>query len=536
MSELNSNPVQQINRQARQEAHNAMNRVRIEATGLVNYQSRGRLAVVGDQRVQEIVPRLSGKLHPLVILTEGTEEPGVPVVPVGERAIDITGYLGAFKINLGASGRANFEILAVDLILDLSPEPLLDRDMTPPGYFHSSMDSAELEPIISTLGGMTGRFEKPRYFDYDPQICAHGRAGKTACTRCLDVCPAEAISSLGETIEVNAYLCQGGGACATVCPSGAIRYLYPSAKDTLERLRRLLTVYREAGGVNPVLLIHASNDEPFPEPEWANYLVMQVEELASVGLEIWLSALAYGARAVGLVDRHGLPKRVEAALRQQLATAEEILRAMGYPAGVVKLDRTDEVNDLSLMPDLKPAGFSGLGDKRQTAYLAIDHLYGQAVRAKPMANLSQGAPFGSAAVAAKACTLCLSCVGVCPGKALQSGSVDHPELRFIEANCLQCGLCTRSCPEDAIWITPRLIFDSKARNQPRTLHEEQPFHCLSCGKPFATRSVIEKMRSQLSGHTMFQNERALRRLSLCDECRVVDIAQDPQALDGQIRQ
>jgi hypothetical protein len=44
------------------------------------------------------------------------------------------------------------------------------------------------------------------------------------------------------------------------------------------------------------------------------------------------------------------------------------------------------------------------------------------------------------------------------------------------------------------------------------------------------------MRSKLSGHYMFQNERALRRLSLCDECRVVDIAQDPQALDGQIRQ
>ncbi|MCG8488625.1 MAG: hypothetical protein MI756_14220, partial [Chromatiales bacterium] len=63
------------------------------------------------------------------------EAPGVPVVPLGGQAIEIEGYLGDFKIHLGEAGQANFEMLAVDLILDLSTEPLLDRAMTPPGYF-----------------------------------------------------------------------------------------------------------------------------------------------------------------------------------------------------------------------------------------------------------------------------------------------------------------------------------------------------------------------------------------------------------------
>ncbi len=536
MSEMNSNTTQQINHQARREARAAMERVRIEATVLVNYQSRGRLAVIGDERAMEIAPRLSDRLHPLVILTAGAEAPGVPVVPLGGRTIRIEGYLGDFKIHLGESGQASYEMLAVDLILDLSAEPLLDRAMTPPGYFHSTEDDAELDRAITAVGEMKGQFEKPRYFDYDPQICAHGRSGKTACTRCLDVCPAEAITSLSESIEVNAYLCQGGGACATVCPSGAIRYVYPNVKDTLERLRRLLTAYREAGGTDPVLLITGENDRPLPEPALGNQLVMPVEELASVGLEVWLSALAYGARAVCLVDRQEISAGVRSALQQQLTTADEILTAMGYPAGVVGLVRPDQLDARCLMPELETAGFSGLGDKRQTAYLAIDHLYSQATRARPMASLSQGAPFGSAEVSSQACTLCLSCVGVCPGKALQSGSGERPQLRFVEANCLQCGLCTRTCPEDAIWITPRLLFDAEIRKQPRTLHEAEPFHCVSCGKAFATRSVIEKMRSRLSGHYMFQSERAIRRLSLCDECRVVDIAQDPDAMDGQIRQ
>ncbi|MEW8292369.1 MAG: 4Fe-4S dicluster domain-containing protein, partial [Candidatus Thiodiazotropha endolucinida] len=173
-------------------------------------------------------------------------------------------------------------------------------------------------------------------------------------------------------------------------------------------------------------------------------------------------------------------------------------------------------------------------------YLAIDHLYDQAERPKPMASLPAGAPFGTVDVEEKACTLCLSCVGACPGKALQSGSEGMPQLRFIEANCLQCGLCTRTCPEDAIWITPRLLFDAERRNQTRTLREEEPFRCTACGKPFATRSVIEKMRSRLKDHYMFQSERALKRLTLCDSCRVVDIVQDAEAmggdLDGRLRQ
>lgn len=182
------------------------------------------------------------------------------------------------------------------------------------------------------------------------------------------------------------------------------------------------------------------------------------------------------------------------------------------------------------MTTLLPANFSTRGGKRQIAYMAIDHLFEQAARPKPLANLSVGAPFGTAHVEANACTLCFACVGVCPGKALMPGQ-DQPQLRFVEANCLQCGMCTRACPEDAIWITPRLLFDREARAKTRLLHEEPPFCCTECGKPFATRSVIENMLGKLEGHWMFQDERAKRRLRMCQDCRVVDIAQDPAAMD-----
>ncbi|MGD8908538.1 MAG: 4Fe-4S binding protein [Chromatiales bacterium] len=525
---------QQINRSARATAIEAMARLSLETTSLVNYQSKGRAVIIGDNQALEVAPRLNQQLSTFLLLTEGVEEPGVPLVPLGGRSIRIEGYLGDFKIQLGEPGRSNAETLAADLILDLSPEPLIDSQVKPPGYRHAGFDEADLQGAMDELSELTGSFEKPRFFDYDPDICAHGHAGKRACTRCIDACPADAISSLVETIEVNAYLCQGGGVCASVCPSGAIRYVYPSARDNLHRLRRLLSVYREQGGGDPLIVLMAESDEPPTEPAADNQLPFAVEELASVGLEFWLSALAYGASAVLLADNGAMPASSAKAIDEQIAFAAEMLSALGYPENAVRRIKADELSrQLDVcMPAIEPAGFSGIGGKRKTIQLAIDHLYSEAARPKPMAMLTAGAPFGSADVDANACTLCFSCVGACPGKALQTGSEGIPQLIFIEENCLQCGLCTRTCPEDAIWITPRMLFDTEARARKRKLHEEAPFLCTACGKPFATRSVIDSMLNRLKGHYMFQSERSRRRLTLCENCRVVDIVQDEQAMKG----
>ncbi len=63
------------------------------------------------------------------------------------------------------------------------------------------------------------------------------------------------------------------------------------------------------------------------------------------------------------------------------------------------------------------------------------------------------------------------------------------------------------------------------------LHEEPAFCCVGCGKPFATRRVIDTLLDRLSGHAMFQTERARRRLELCEDCRVVDAVQDEDAMN-----
>lgn len=531
MNENNENPTSLVNYKARKKAQQAFNKELVTTTSLVKFQSLGRIAVIGGMEAMEFAPRLTEKLHPQVVLTSGVEEPGVPVTAVGGRDIQIQGYLGAFKIRLGEKGKANAETVEADLILDLSEQPLLSMAMKPLGYFVSTTEEAQLHMIVDELFEMTGSFEKPIYTDYDSSICAHSRSGKTACTRCIDSCPAEAITSLGDMIEVNSQLCQGGGVCATVCPSGALRYAYPEAKDLLKKIRIMLRTYAQEGGQEPILAFMTEDDDNAHQlPEQNNILSVIVEELASVGLETWLTALAYGARTVLLVDNGAMSEKVAEELHRQLDIAAEILSATNYARDSIQFVATEDMMHQQpvVMREITPAYFSANSGKRQAAFFAIDHLYQQADKSRPMISLPSGAMFGSASIDDN-CTLCQSCVTVCPGKALHSGN-GVPQVQFVEANCLQCGMCTRTCPENAITISPRFLFDREQRNHSRILHEEPAFDCISCGKPFATASVIETILVKLQNHSMFQSERARNRLRMCEDCRVVDVVQDEDAM------
>jgi ferredoxin len=177
------------------------------------------------------------------------------------------------------------------------------------------------------------------------------------------------------------------------------------------------------------------------------------------------------------------------------------------------------------MPAITTAGFAGSNEKRNTLFFAIDWLYKQAPNPRNITELPARAPFGEIRVDRDACTLCMACVSVCPAAALADGG-DTPQLNFVEANCVQCGLCEIACPESAITRVPRFVYQREQRMQTRVLNEEPPFRCISCGTPFATQSVIKKILGKLQGHSMFQDEQALRRLQMCGDCRVKSMFED----------
>ena len=77
--------------------------------------------------------------------------------------------------------------------------------------------------------------------------------------------------------------------------------------------------------------------------------------------------------------------------------------------------------------------------------------------------------------------------------------------------------------EDAITLTPRFLLNNDERMSARTLNEDAPFPCVSCGKVFATASVMQRMGEKLKDHWMFQNPEQRARLQMCEDCRVKDM-------------
>ena len=441
---------------------------------------------------------------------------------------------------------------AFDMVLDMGAQPLISLHAPPQGYFalnaSEGLASPGLLPMVVKLRDMVGEFEKPKFFNYKQKICAHSRNETVGCNACIDVCSAGAVKSekSRQQIVVNPNLCVGCGACTTVCPTGALTYAYPRASEQGVRLKTLLSTYAKAGGVNATLLFHsqvagqravealgrAAQLQKAVRGVPANVIPLALWHTASVGLDLWLSAVAFGAAQVAvLVTDEEAPAYLES-LATQMQVAQALLSGLGYAGIHFHLIRAPSVADLDTslqtLARARPAvpantaRFAVAQEKRSTLDMALDHFITHAPAALPeaIALPTVGAPFGSLLVNKDACTLCLSCVSACPASALQDNP-EHPQLKFIEKNCVQCGLCASTCPEDAITLQPRLLLTPQ-RKEARVLNESQPYQCIRCAKPFGTLRAIESMLGKLAGHAMFQGA-AADRLKMCGDCRVIDI-------------
>lgn len=423
-----------------------------------------------------------------------------------------------------------------DLVLDLSPEALLKRVEPPQGYAAPGRDPLEQALAVQALGDLVGEFEKPRYVALDAKLCAHSRSRKAGCSNCIESCSAQAITSAGDTVRVDPYLCQGCGTCSTVCPTGALAPQYPRVDDLGLRVKTVLARYREMGGEEACVLFHsaeagraaidrlARRGKGLP----ARVIPLEVWSADAVGLDLMLGSVALGACQVAVL---AAGTHDAAPLRTQAAHAQTILAGLGYAGEHLRVIEADDWPDLeAALWDWSPAQgvsraatFRLVPRKRDTLDLALRHLHAVAPAPVAQVALKAGAPFGTLAVS-DACTLCMSCVGACPTSAL-SAAADAMRLNFLEKNCVQCGLCANSCPEGAIALSPRLLLDESARRSV-PLREAELFHCVRCGAAMGAKPMIEAMFSRLSGHSMFASEAQRRRLHMCGDCRVIDLMEN----------
>jgi ferredoxin len=465
---------------------------------------------------------------------------------VSGQCLGLQGYLGAFQLQW-QSGTALVQAATFDLVLDLQRVPAFAMPQPPQGYFHAA-DGLALDKALTELPEMVGEFEKPKFFAYKESICAHSRSRKTGCNNCIDVCSTRAISANGDHVKVDPHLCMGCGACATVCPSGAMSYQYPRVADRGAQFRAMLAAYRAVPGANlaaPTLLFHNAGDgrsallalgagRGLP----AQLLPIETWHVAAIGLDLLLGAFVYGAAGVALLAAGSETPEYAEAVRHEMQIADTLLNALGFSGRhfhwVDAGDAAQAETQLWSLPPVasvaRPALFHLSNDKRGSLEFIIDHLLAESPLAKsvmPMEiALPAGSLYGRVNVDVEKCTLCLACAGACPESALMDGA-DYPRLKFLERNCVQCGLCEQTCPEQAITLTPRLLL-TDARKREVVLNESEPFHCIACGEVLGTRQMIDRMLGKLAGHSMFAGEGKLKRLQMCADCRVVDMMSNQQ--------
>ncbi len=446
------------------------------------------------------------------------------------------GALGQFEVTIdalrqvvpGGRGELNYTapqdgaISHCDVILDMrGQQPLFPAHEKREGYLRA--DPAHPPAIAAAVlaaSHLVGTFEQPLYVRTEPLLCAHSRAGQTACTNCLDLCPTGAITPDGDHVTVDPMICAGCGACSAACPSGAISYDAPPVDFTMLRVQTLARAYLDAGGTAPRLLVHddthgaemirlsARHGRGLP----ADVIPMALPALAAFGHAEALAALAAGFASVSLLLG---PKSDRDAIETQIALA----RAIGGDARVSLIDTPDpDAMSDALYAGTAPSPVTSpvrpMGTRRQITRQAARALHPDA----EVLPLPAGAPYGAVVVDSDACTLCLSCVSLCPSGAL-GDNPDLPQLRFQEDACLQCGLCANICPEDAITLAPQLNLTGAALEQ-RVLHEEEPFPCVECGTLFGVKSTIDRITDKLRNHSMFADEGKLRMIQMCDDCRI----------------
>jgi ferredoxin len=523
---------------------------------LVNMSSEGVILIYGrDETAIEAGRLLADHLDVTVMISRPVqiEPPASTLFPIVKGTIrNAKGHFGSFELTIDdyAAPRASSRDTLIfeaprngatsrcDLVLDLSGGlPLFPAHDLRDGYLRADpRDLAAMLRAVLRARDLVGSFDKPKYINFTADLCAHSRSKLTGCHRCLDLCPTGAITPDGDHVRISAEICAGCGQCAAACPTGAASYALPPADTLLHKLRAMLLAYDRAGGVKSVVLLHdsehgmplidalARHGEGLP----ANVLPLAVNEVTQIGPEAIVAAFAYGAanmrfllRAKHLHDMAGLS--------QTIAMADAILSGLGFVGPRVSTIETDDPDTLGetlrgIEPGAtvqRPATFKTVGKRRDLLRFALTELHRAAPAPTDVIALPEGAPIGAIDVNVDGCTLCLSCVSVCPTGALLDDPA-RPALKFVEDACVQCGLCKNTCPEKVITLVPQIDFTAAAART-RIIKEEEPALCIRCNKPFGVKSTIDKIAAKLEGrHWMFPaGNKRLDTVRMCADCRVI---------------
>ena len=514
-------------------------------------RSDGRVLIAADEPLAgDLARRLSGACRPILVLSQHAQAmESLPSWRVYQgELLEVSGRLGEFHTLVGFPGGRQQE-LVVDQVVVLDSESAACP--APTGYHVlKDEDPVNIGQLAATIDDLTGEFLKTVHVTYDADSCAGGAAGQQACGACIPACPYQAIRRDPTNllrVEVDHLTCEGCGACSSACPTSALRFTEPSPQALHAQLAGLLAP--DSGAANQVVVFHCSErgkrliEEAGrrPLPYAAKVLGVQVPCLRYVSAPAILGAIRFGAAGVGLLGCAACPHGERSLLERTIEFCGITLEAFDLGPERLRLflstdgDESETIDALTCFSQsLSPAPIHwngstlrGSKDDRQ-ALTEIVNTFIEQRQCEPGRQLLDPAlPFAVAEVEAEGCTLCRSCVNVCPTHAFR---LDEPtsSLQFKHFACVACGLCETLCPENVISLQHEVVFSREALDY-RTVARDEMVGCLKCGSPFINRKSLDAILAKVLQFGPLMDAFSGGRqnlLRMCPDCRAVTAMQE----------
>ncbi|WP_089720545.1 4Fe-4S dicluster domain-containing protein, partial [Candidatus Entotheonella palauensis] len=515
--------------------------------------AEGRILIVSGKGTAELASRLSRQLRevaqPIGVLAPSADDDGAAFARVYRgRASAIQGRLGDFHVRIEEANGAVQEIVA-DQVVVFASETALPLKTRTGCYVLSDPVPEAIDEVAARIRDLIGRFLKVVHVGYQADICAGGAANHEACGRCIPACPYEAIQRDPQRplrIQVDHMACEGCGACVSACPTSALRYTEPSPRELHARLAAYLESRAETE-TPPVIVFHCGEQgrralTAAGESGWSyspGVLPVEVPCLRYVSAANMLTAFHMGAAGVGLLGCETCPHGERELLHQNMALSRMILKAFGLGAERLALitaaegmeaSTIAEVERIASAPEASPIVWDGglphETGARQGLAAAVAGLIEQTGREPGRLAIEDTQPFAVTTVRESGCTMCRSCVNVCPTHAFRFDEA-AASLQLKQISCVACGLCETVCPEDVIALQPELELSRRALDY-RAVVQDTIVGCSRCDKPFINQKALEAIEAKLLssdvlgdvlGDTFAGARQSLLRM--CPDCRAV---------------
>ena len=461
----------------------------------------------------------------------------------------IEGRLGAFAVTVKPhhdpderpKKPVTYQVSQVVVFSDVLPESVKAKTGI---HLAESPESVTLDRIESELRNLTGMFRKPEMFAYNASQCAGGAAGQETCGHCIASCPYDALSRDDQNhlrIRADHFACEGCAACSAVCPTSAIQFHDPSPRQIFSQVAALTAGNGGKKRKTPqVVVFHCGErgaevmEAGLPHSEQA--LPVAVPCTRYINEAHLLKAVAMGADGVALMGCESCPNGERDMLIEKMELAGTILKAFDLEPERFRLitsssgENQEAIEALNtFMGSLKP---TTIPDSQQAPRMVGNRdLLAQAIAGlieatgKEPGGLRVGAthPYGFAEIDEGSCTLCRSCVNVCPTHAFRM-DLENQTLEYKPIMCINCGLCQSFCPEKVVTIHPELYLEKEALDY-MVVVEDEMVNCAKCEKPYINRRALESIESKVfSLDSLMDTFTGGRKnlLRMCPDCRAVD--------------